>query len=369
MYLSRTKEIMRDYGKELGKAAAWIGRKQYSKAIRFLEPKVPIYLEDANFYYLLGRALFMSGDMGGAKFYFERGLLADRGRTDIKLMLALTHLKRKDSAEAAKTWLSILDGDPGNKKAARGLETLRRIDNEADLNRFIEEGNHRKILPPFRVRPRSIWFIIPLAVLLLAGALVYIVPRIDLPEREPRRDELHYIDLDIKGIPVTDNTGSFHYVLTVDEVRDSYNRAIELFDRERDNEARVEINRVLNSNASKDLKSRLSVLSGYLVKPDYDNFYTDFSYAQIQDDPLLYENCWVLWRGRVSNLTVTDERISFLFLVGFVNETYLEGSIPAYVDYGVKIDRELPVEILGQIVREESGLVLKVETIRHILPK
>ena len=360
---------MRDYGKELRRAAGWIQRKQYARAIRFLEPKVPIYLEDANFYYLLGSALYHSGDMGGAKFYFERGLQADRSRTDIRLILAMTHLKRKDSAEAAKSWLSILEGDPGNKRAARGLETLRKIDNEADLNRFIEGGNHRKLLAPFRVRPRKIWFFLIPAVLLLAGGLAFLIPRISFPERTPHRDELNYIDLDIKGIPVTDNSGAFHYVLTVDEIRESYNRAVELFDKGRDNESRVEINRILHSNASGDLKSRLKVLSGYLVKPEYDSFSTDYDYAQVQKDPLLYEHCWVLWRGRVSNLVITDERISFLFLVGFEDETYLEGSIQGYVEYGVKIDRELPVEIMGQLVREEGELVLKVETIRHILPK
>ncbi|MDC7225039.1 MAG: hypothetical protein PQJ60_14920 [Spirochaetales bacterium] len=360
---------MRNYAKELRRAAVWISRKQYPKAIRYLEPKVPIYLEDAGFYYLLGTALYHTGDMGGARFYLERGLLADRTRIDIKLILAMTHLKRKDSSEAAKTWLSILEEEPENKKAARGLETLRRIDNERDLNEFIERGNHRRIMPRSFRPPLWPWLASTAALVVLSLLLVTLIPKISLPQKEPQREELNYIDLDIKGIPLTDNSGSFHYVLTVDEVRESYNRAVDLFDRNRDNEAQVEINRVLNSNASGDLKSRLTVLEGYLTQPDYTDFYTDYTFSQVMREPLLYQNCWVLWRGRLTNLQVSDERISFVFLVGFENETFLEGSLPAYVEYGVKIDQELPVEILGRLVREEGELVLKVETIRHILPQ
>jgi tetratricopeptide (TPR) repeat protein len=360
---------MKKYGKELSRAAVWIGRKQYTKAIRFLEPKVPIYLEDARFYYLLGTALYYSGDMGGARFYFERGLLADRDDLDMRLMLAMTHFRRKDSPEVAKVWLSILERDPVNKKATRGLEILRKIDNEADLNRFIKEGKHRKIMPPPFRRPLLPFFGSTAALVLLIGLIVAVIPKISLPEKEAHRDELNYIDLDISGIAVTDNSGSFHYVLTVDEIRNSYNRAIELFDKRQDNKAQVEINRILNSNASGDLKSRLAVLDGYLLKPDYTDFYTDYTYSQVVAEPLLYENCWVLWRGRLTNLTITNERISFLFLVGFENETFLEGSLPGFIEYGVKIDQELPVEILGRLVRENGDLILKVETIRHILPE
>ncbi len=360
---------MKNYAKELRKGAVLISRKKYNLAIRYLEPKVPIYLEDDNFYYLLGLALYHSGDMGGARFYFERGLLANRNNRDIKLMLALTHLKRKDSAEAAKAWLSVLDGEPENKRAVRGLEILRRIDNEKDLNDFIERGNHKRLMPPFQKPPLWPWAAGLLSLAVLAAALVLIVPRLSLPEKKPRREALNYIDLDIAGIPVSDPTGSFHYVLTVDEIRRSYDRAVELFDRGRDNEAQVEINRINNSNASGDLKKRLSQLEGYLEKPDYTDFYTDYTYAQVQKDPLLYEGCWVLWKGRVTNMEVGGDRISFLFLVGFENETYLEGSLPAYVEYGVRIDRELPVEIMGRLVREEGVLVLKVDLIRHILPE
>lgn len=358
-------------GKELKKGARYIARRKYTRAIRYLEPKVPLYLEDDNFYYLLGLSLYHTGDMGNARFYFERGLLANRDNLDIKLMLAMTHLKRKDSSGAARSWLSVLEQDPENKRAERGLEHLRRIDNEGELNRFIEEGRHRRLLPPPLKTGRILWGVLTvLASLAFAVGLYAGLSRIDLPRlpEKEHREELSYIDLDIEGIPVTDNTGSFHYVLTVDEVNKSYNRAVELFDQGKDNLAQVEINRIMNSNASQGLKSRLSTLEGYLVKPDYADFYTDFTYRQVSREPLLYENVWVLWRGRVSNLSITDDRITFLFLVGFEDETFLEGSLETRVEFNVKIDRELPVEVMGRLKREEGVLYLQADTIRHILP-
>jgi tetratricopeptide (TPR) repeat protein len=295
---------MRNYNKDLQKGAKYIAQKKYTRAIRYLEPKVPVYLEDDNFYYLLGLALYHSGDMGNARFYFERGLLANRDNIDLKLMLAMAHLKRKDSASAAKTWLSVLESDPENKRAERGLEALRKIDNERDLNIYIESGKHKKLMPRFQGRPLWPAFIIILAVLIFVSGLIFLIPRLSLPRLPEKdvREELNYIDLDISGIPVTDNTGSFYYVLTVDEVNETYNKAITLFDKRKDNMAQVEINRLMNSNAAPALKSRLSTLEGYLVKPDYADFYTDYTFTQISRDPRLYENCWVLWRGKVSNL-------------------------------------------------------------------
>lgn len=360
---------MRIFNKDLKKALTLIKRKKFSQAIRFLEPKVPIFLEDQNYYYLLAVACFHTSDLAGSKFYLERGLSIDESNVDMRLLLALAALRRKDSTAAAKAWLGVLQFDADNRKALKGLEHLRRLEDEQDMRLYLEKKKYRSLIPFIGVDTRRL-VLTGLAVAALAVLLWQGIVRLSSwfgSREEPQREELNYIDMELRGHSLTDNSGSFTYLLTRDEVEQSYAKVIEYYDSYKDNLAQREVNRLLHSNASAEIKSKVELLQGYFKKPDYLDFYTDFTYTQAAEDPKLYQNCYVLWSGRVSNLKVLDDRIEFLFLVGFEKETSLEGIIPAHVDYAVDVDPEMAVEILGRLEWVDRKLGLKVETIRHII--
>ena len=118
---------MKINNKDLKKAFAMVKVKKYPQAIRFLEPKVPLFLEDELFYYFLGVSCFHTGDIGGSEFYLKRSLQVNHDNVDSRLYLAAIQLKKKDQANAARLWLNILDIEPDNKIAQRGLNKLKKI--------------------------------------------------------------------------------------------------------------------------------------------------------------------------------------------------------------------------------------------------
>lgn len=360
---------MKIFNKDLRQGLKLIRKKRYAKAIRFLEPKVPIFREDQTFYYLLAHACFHSSDLGGAKFYLERGILLDPENLELKQLLALVHLRRKDSTAAAKVWLAMLERDPDHRRARRGLEKLRKIDDPAKMKEILDKKNYMGLLPSLGQNWAPIILIGSFALLLVAASIVFLPILFDKlgESNDDVREELQYLDMELRGHSHTDNNGSFHYILTPQEVEHHFNLAIQYFNDYKDNLSQREINRLNNSNSSQEIKAKIAILEGHLRKPDYLGFYTDYSYRQVLEEPWLYLGCYILWTGKVSNLEILSDRINFLFLVGFENESQLEGVIPCYMESAANLDPDLPVELMGRIELENGQLQLKVETIRHII--
>ncbi len=138
---------MRIYNKELRKAQKWLSSGRPTKTIRYLEPKVPIFLEDPLYYAILGRACLEAGLIKDAETYLNRGLQADPNHLNVRLLLAVVHLKRKDPAAAVRTWLEILEDLPGERHARKGLNTLKRISDQESQDRFLNQFHHQRFLP------------------------------------------------------------------------------------------------------------------------------------------------------------------------------------------------------------------------------
>jgi hypothetical protein len=161
--------------------------------------------------------------------------------------------------------------------------------------------------------------------------------------------------------------GEFRYVFTEDEVERIFDRATSFFHNFRDNMARREINRILNSNASSTVKERASLLMEYLQTPDFSTFQDNFAYNDVISEPWLYQGCYVRWRGRVANLSV-GETITFDLMVGYEDGRVLEGVVSAVVPFGVSIDAGESVEVIGQVEVENDRMTqIEVVSIRRLM--
>ena len=141
---------MKIYNRDLKRARRWLAAGRSTKVIHFLEPKVPLFIEDPQYYALLGRACLESGLLKDADTYLSRGLQADPGHLDVMLALAVNHLKRKDPPAAVRTWLEIIEDFPNDRNtryARRGLKSLKRITNQFQQDRFLEKFDTRRYLP------------------------------------------------------------------------------------------------------------------------------------------------------------------------------------------------------------------------------
>lgn len=358
---------MKIRNKDLKKASIMVRSGKYPQAIRFLEPKVPLFLEDELFYFLLGKSCYHTADVGGAEFYFKRSLQVNSGNIDSRLYLAAIQLKKKDQANAARLWLNILDHDSKNKFARKGLDRLKNISSPAELEAFIGSREINRLVPPMKgIPPRLKNALLLILFLICASAGAYYGFDALKPAKNTRQ-MMGNLSLENYIGPYVEIDGDFIYDMTGDQIRDLFESAVADFHDFDDNSLQMKINKLRLSNASEELKSKIVGLEGMIQQPTFLTLKTSYAYREIARDPLLYEKCYVLWTGRMTNLNYGPEKITLDFLVGYEDETVLEGIVFAEIPFETALNQSLPVEILGQIRYRNGKIVLTAVSLRPII--
>jgi hypothetical protein len=356
----------------LKKAERLFASGRYSDVIHILEPQVFMYREHPRFYYLLGMSCLEMGDYGGAYSYLSRSAQLAPDDADALLGLAAVHLRRNETQDALRLWLDVLDVDPRNPQARRGLSLLRSAETQAEVQETFGGRRLSRVLPakPFPLRKSLLWAGGAVAV---AGAVVVAVllPWAELTEqgRESDREGAEILQVDTAGEQLIQYTGNFRYVLTDREVERLFEEIRAHFHDGEDNLARRAINRLLHSNAAADLKERALLVTDYLREPGFTDFGENFSYREVSEEPWLYEGCYVRWRGRAANVRVTDEAITFDLLVGYENEQVLEGVVPVRLDFAARIESAMSVEIIGEVIADDELGGLRGVAVRMIQPR
>jgi hypothetical protein len=67
----------------------------------------------------------------------------------------------------------------------------------------------------------------------------------------------------------------------------------------------------------------------------------------------------VAWRGKLANLAMTEQSLSFDLLVGYENERELSGIVPVILDFAVQLENGIPLEVLGIVAAEDGRVSLK----------
>ncbi|MFP4178628.1 MAG: tetratricopeptide repeat protein [Spirochaetaceae bacterium] len=352
-------------GNDLKKAEGFYRRKKYSKVLQLLEPQVFRYRESYRFFFLLGMSCLRTGDFGGGYSYLQRALSIKPGDRKALLGIAAIHLRRQETSEALRHWFQVLDDDPKNRYANRGLKILRKNVDSDHLVKLTESSKINALVPGER---SFIPFVAALsfAGILAAGVLLYPVIEEYVENRFfSRREEISSLNLSIENSFADESDSSGEYSMEEKEIKKSYSRVEELFHEYKDNLARREINRLLLSNASKEVKGKLALLESHIRTPTFSTLTDNFSYKEVSQNPELYEKCHVIWRGRVSNLSIDEDAIRFDFLVGYETEEVVEGIVPVTVPFAVDINPGYPIEVLGQVELRESGLRLRARSIHQ----
>ena len=95
---------------------------------------------------------------------------------------------------------------------------------------------------------------------------------------------------------------------------------------------------------------------GRMVLPPKDmrNFNLSFSFQEIHQFPQLYQNCYIKWQGRISDLVVTTKEISFNFLVGYQDKKMVEGIVPCRMEFEAILNEDYAYEILACVEIDNS---------------
>ncbi len=346
----------------IGKARRAFGKKKYAEVITLLEPCVIDYRESFPCFYMLGVSCMYMGDTGGAVSYLQRARQIKMRDPQLLTAQAALYLRRGDTNQAVEYYLEALEYDPGNRTAKKALQFIRKKGDPDTISEWIDSGKIVKFYP----RPRSksgMAAAVSLAVVCCAvviGAAVF--SRLRAGPAELRADLSDFaLTVEERSSPAdSDLSGaSYRYILTEKQITDAYASAMAYFQRYRDNAAQVEVNRILYSNASLGIRRKARALMEYFAVPGFDTITDNYDYAQVSSDPYLYMDCWVVWSGIVTNVSVSDSSYRCDLLVGYDNLTKIDGIVPVVFEPPVLIEGGKPLKVLGRLGIRDGRLYLQ----------
>lgn len=350
--------------KTLKKASRLFKTGKYNKVLQILEPQVFRYRQSFDFFYFLGISCLNTSDFGGGYSYLQRAI--DLKPDDINTMagLALVHFKRQESSEAIQQWFKILDIEPNNKLAKKGLEILKKYSKQEEFIEYLESGRFLNLLPGRNsINPKIIRIIFIILVISIFSVSAFYAHNIFL-KKDIKRQGISAIELNNFGSLTDKNlTGIYHF--SDNEIRKIFESVRKYFESYHDNLAMREINRLLLSNADDSTKKKVKLLSSYMIIPGFTTLKTNYSYQEFLEEPELYQNCYIHWKGRLSNLIITDNLIMFDFLVGYDDKKILEGIMPVTLDFGARIDSDFPIEILGKINKADKEYFIEAVSVHQ----
>ena len=355
--------------KPLARADRLLKARRYAEVISLLESQVFLYRDSAAFYRILGTACLYTGDYGGAHSYLQRSEQLRPGDTRVQLGLAAVSMRRRELPTALRLLLEVLDREPGNQHARRALALIRRTEDPSEFVTMAESGALRRVFPPIGfVLPR--WVPIAIAVALVAAAAIAFVPPLarDALSRRPQRtgaDAIARTDL-----PATLTTSSDHarYTLTDAEVATTLDRIGGYFNSFRDNLARREANRLLLSNAGPLVKERVRLIASYFRTPTFADFSDNFSFADVEREPWIYEGTHVRWTGQTTNISLGADAVRFTLLVGYEDERVLDGTVNVTVPFAADVQPGA-VELIGRVNTSDTGFSLTATSIRRVVAR
>ena len=329
--------------------ALWLMRcRDFAGAIQVLNEKRQVYEESFDYNYTLGLAFLYAGDTGSAAQSFEAARKIKINDANLLLAQAAIHLRRGNTERAVQYYLDILDLDPQNQDAKRALEFVRAHGDYEEICRWVDDGRIELYYPRLGFNPKKVR---ALALALCLGALCGILAVHFWPRDFSKSDRADLSSLVLDADDSSNARG----------VKKSYNKALEYFEERRDNAARRELNRVLNSQASAGLKRKAQDLAGYFEAPGFDSLKDNFSYEEVAKESALYIDCYVDWSGRASNVRQDEKSLSFDLLVGYEDLKELSGIVRVDFDFLPEraLDPEKPVRVLGRVSSDGGKIVLK----------
>jgi hypothetical protein len=347
-------------GKSLGDAARLFRARKFPEVIRVLEPQVFRFRESFDYFLLLGLSCLHTGDVGGAQSYLGRARQLNGDDVRPLLGLAAIHFKKAEAEQALKVWLEVLEGDPGNRIARRGMGILRKGFSPERLQEYASSGRMRSLLPPLPPRARA-GLVIGILLAVCAVAAGAFIGYTWLTAGRSDRPGVSAVEIPADLPRLIDAGTQASYVLTERQVTQGFQRAKKLLLAYRDNLAVLEINRILLSNAALPVKERARLLKGFVARPTFTTFRDGFPYGSVLREPELYDGASVLWRGKVANLAAGKDEVRFDLLVGYEQERELQGIVPVVLRFAADLQNGVPLEVLAQVTA--VGGILRLEGI------
>jgi tetratricopeptide (TPR) repeat protein len=341
----------------LSKAAGLAKKHKYEEALKILKDEEDRYSGLFKYYYLYAVICLHSGSFVEAHEYFHSARQQKMKDPGTLLGLALCCLRELKTARALDYYLDVQEADPKNRIAKRALAAIRKNSDPEALSEWMTPKKLEKLYPPIPgplISPKTIFnavLILAAASVITLGILIGVKVLPNPFKKQSGRQTSEFVLSGEERKEAVETGGSYRYILTLDQATGLYDRALSLFTEYRDEEAKVNLNRILESNASEVVKNKSRLLVSYMEVPGFDTFKRNFnpSFSEVKNEPFIYRDVHIIWRGMATNVEVTDEHTRFDFLIGYDTRRTLEGIVQVTFYSPVSINSERPLEVLGRI--------------------
>ncbi|WP_421622943.1 hypothetical protein R5397_03725 [Borrelia sp. MN22-0132] len=370
--------------KLINKSINYYNSHKYSDVVKLLEKEIFLYKNYYFYHYILGMSYLRMGNLGTAQTYLKKAYTLNPTEPDVKQSIAILLAAQGKEDKAIQIWLKMIEENQEIQRSEFSLETIRKNPIQGAL--FLNKNKiYAKLFPEIKVETgqnlskltRTLLTIASLVFLLIAiFLLIHSKETIKLTlsnskvkEKKAINNIAAYID-DIKindKEKIENHEGQFVFILTETEIKNSFQKIKTHLKQGKDNFARIEINKILNSNASESIKLKAKNLASFISRPNFITFNDYLVLKEIKKNPLIYSNVYVKWEGIANNIEKKDNITYFDFYVGY-NKNALEGIITTKTTFDIDINFKDYVEILGQIDYDYNTniLTLNAITIRKI---
>jgi len=351
----------------LQQARILMRRRKFGTAIRFLESYIANYKGSFEYYLALGTSCLYAGDEGNAGKYYKIAREIRINNSELLLGQAAIFLRRGETSKALSYYLDILNIDPGNETARDAMEFIRFKGNDFnEIQRLKQNGKIERFYPPLGINPDIIrnCVLIGLALGIIISPVIVLRPREGVKWNGDRGNlsNLELTNGEQRNAVAQDlAAGTVHYILDNDTVNQCYEDAVMYYQNQRDNPARVQINRLLNSNATASIKQKAYILQSYLSEITFDKLKSEdnYTYSQVDSDHVLYNGCYVAWTGTIADPKTNDDGSwQCKLLVGYHEGKHVDDIVPVIFtpENFSPVNPDRPIRILG-VVTEQNGRI------------
>lgn len=340
----------------LKRANQYLLQGQLTKAIQILEPKISLFLDNADYFYLLGRAYFCAGDIENAKLYLNRGLENNPKHEEILLMQACLAMKNRDTYNAIATWLRLENSGCRYSCLKYGLRQVRKMEDPEALYNFTRSRKFAKLFPslPGYQKHRNLQNVRYIVLILSIVVSIWLIQSQIIPYVQYlRKSRQHNQKITLKGIETEEyidfNDLNARYQLSSAELEDLTHQIRKNYDQHLDNVVQRDLNRIFYSNASNQVKTKFKIVESLLEKPEIHTLKNNFTFAEVSEDPYLYQNCYIIWEGKATNFIISNGKIQFILLVGYIDGSLLEGQVQVLLEELISLPSNEPLRIFGKI--------------------
>jgi len=278
--------------------------------------------------------------------------------------LAYIYARHNDKDKAIQSWCMSLEKNKFNGIAKKALDYIRDLGREVNL---MSDDYFEKLIPkepyllPIKLILKIILSLIILSLICLAGYYGYIkineIVKVNFAKEKPLNNIfLPDFNTNILEKPKENNV---KYSYNEREIKSKFEKIkIDIINKNIV-DAQIGINQIKLSNASKEVKFKTEMLESFIDEPDYAQFKNKISLEDYLKDQAVFNKIYITWAGRIVNLNIEKDKITFNLIIGDEKAGLIKGVIPVIFKKAIIVKNNDTVKVFGRILFDGNNTTIE----------